>query len=229
VGQTSYFTPEFFQFLSQLKKNNTREWFNANKARYESSVRDPFLRFIADFAPLLENIGPHFIADPSPVRGSMMRIYRDIRFSKDKSPYKTAVAAHFWHEKGKEGATPTFYLHVEPGKSMVGAGIWRPEPKTAKKIRDAIAKDSEEWKTATTLREFRAAFKIGGEALKRPPHGYDRNHPLIEDIKRKDFVAGTTFRDSDVCSLNFQETLVKRLRILVPYTKFLTEAAGLPF
>jgi uncharacterized protein (TIGR02453 family) len=229
VGQTSYFTPELFRFLSQLKKNNDREWFTANKGRYESSVRDPFLRFIADFAPLLEKISPHFIADPSPVRGSMMRIYRDIRFSKDKSPYKTAVAAHFWHKRGKEGATTAFYLHLEPGKSMVGAGIWRPEPKTAKKIRDAIAKDSEQWKTATTLREFGASFKIGGEVLKRPPHGYETNHPFIEDIKRKDFVAGTTLRDIDVCSPNFQETLVKRLRILAPYTRFLAQSVGLSF
>jgi uncharacterized protein (TIGR02453 family) len=229
MGQSLYFSPELFQFLSQLKKNNDREWFTANKARYESSVRDPFLRFIGDFAPPLKKISPHFIADPSPARGSMMRIYRDIRFSKEKSPYKTAVAAHFWHEKGKEGATPAFYLHIEPGKSMIGAGVWRPEPKTAKKIRDAIAKNPEQWKKATTAREFRNAFEMGGESLKRQPRGYDGNHPFIEDIKRKDFVAGAALRDAEVCGPNFQQTLMNRLRILVPYAKFLTEAVGLPF
>jgi uncharacterized protein (TIGR02453 family) len=226
MRQAPYFTPELCRFLIQLKQNNDREWFAANKSHYESSVRDPFLRFIADFEPLLKKISPHFIADS---RGSMMRIYRDIRFSKDKSPYKTAVAAHFWHEKGKEGATPAFYLHLEPGKSAIGAGIWRPKPKTAKKLRDAIAKDYEQWKRATTGREFRAAFKMGGESLKRPPRRYDGNLAFIEDIKRKDFVAGSTLRDSDVHSLNFQETLIKRLRILAPYTKFLTETVGLSF
>jgi len=229
MGLMLYFTPELFRFLSQLKKNNDREWFAANKVRYESSVRDPFSKFIADFALPLQKISRHFIADPSPARGSMMRIYRDIRFSKDKSPYKTAVAAHFWHEKGKEGATPAFYLHLEPGKSMIGAGIWRPEPKTAKKIRDAIVKDSDQWKKATTVCEFRGAFKMGGESLKRPPQGYDGNHPFIVDIKRKDFVVGSALRDSEVCSTNFLETLMKRLRVLAPYTKFLTEAVGLPF
>jgi uncharacterized protein (TIGR02453 family) len=229
MGRKPSFTPELFRFLSQLRKNNDREWFAANKARYESSIRDPFLRFIADFAPFLRKISPHFVADPSPTRGSMMRIYRDIRFSRDKSPYKTAVAAHFWHEKGKEGATPGFYLQLEPGKSLIGAGLWRPEPKAVKTIRDAIAKDSQQWRTATTGREFHSSFDFGGESLKRPPRGYDGTHPFIEDIKRKDFVAGAVLPDGDVCSPDFLATLVKRLRILTPYMKFLTEAVGLPF
>lgn len=229
MGQAPYFTPELFRFLNQLKRNNDREWFAANKPRYESSVRGPLLRFIADFGPFLGEISPHFIVDPRPTGGSMMRIYRDIRFSKDKSPYKTAVAAHFWHGKGNEGATPAFYLHLEPGKSMVGAGIWRPEPKTAKKIRTAIAKDSERWKKAINGREFRSSFKMGGESLKRPPHGYDGDHALIEDIKRKDFVAGADLGDGDVCGPNFRDLLMKRLLILAPYTKFLAQAVGLPF
>jgi uncharacterized protein (TIGR02453 family) len=115
----------------------------------------------------------------------MIRIYRDIRFSRDKSPYKTEVAAHFCHESGKE-ESPAFYLRFEPGNSMAGGGLLRPEPKAAKKIRDAIVKDSAKWKKATNANGFPASFGIGGESLRRPPRGYDGSHPFIEDnVSRK--------------------------------------------
>lgn len=229
VGLTLYFTPDLFRFLNELKKNNNREWFNANKARYHNDVQGPFLKFIADFGPALHAISPHFVADPNPVGGSMMRIYRDIRFSKDKSPYKTAVAAHFWHEKGKEGASPAFYLHLEPGKSSIGSGIWHPEPGALSKVRKSIARRPEEWKRATTASDFRSLFEMGGESLKRPPAGYDPNHAWIEDLKRKDFVAGTPLRDDEVRSVHFQEIVLDRLRVLKAYTEFLTKAIGLRF
>src|SRR5262249_35573341 len=156
-----------------LKKHNQRDWFQANKERYERSVRDPFLRFVADLQPRLKQISPHFVADPSPVGGSMMRIYRDTRFSKDKTPYKTAVAAHFWHKKGKEGATPAFYLRLQPGDSSVGAGIWRPEPGALKRIRKAIVADEKIWQRITQGRDFRSTCGMAGESLKRPPPGFD--------------------------------------------------------
>jgi uncharacterized protein (TIGR02453 family) len=123
-----YLTRDLFQFLWDLKRNNNRDWFQRNKDRYETSVRDPILKFIVDVGPRIKKLSPHFIADASPSGGSMMRIHRDIRFSKDKSPYKIAIGVHFWHAKGKDGATPAFYLHLEPDKSSVGAGIWRPGP-----------------------------------------------------------------------------------------------------
>ena len=104
-----YFSRELFGFLRELRGHNKRDWFQKNKQRYEAHVRDPFLRFITDLGPGLHKINPHIVVNASPTGGSMMRIYRDIRFSKDKSPYKTSAAAHFWHEKGKEGATPAFY------------------------------------------------------------------------------------------------------------------------
>src|SRR5215813_10717345 len=141
MTMNGYFRPGLFRFLKDLKTHNERAWFQANKQRYEADVREPFLRLIADLAPTLKKIGGGFAADPSPNGGSMMRIYRDIRFSKDKSPYKTYAAAHFWHAKGKAGAAPGYYLHLEPGNSVIGGGIWQPEPKALKKIRDKIAGD----------------------------------------------------------------------------------------
>ena len=182
MEQHSYFTDDLFRFLKELRLHNERDWFLRNKERYETAVRGPFISFIGDLGTPLKKINPHMIADPRPVGGSMMRIYRDIRFSRDKSPYKTSIAAHFWHSQGKEGVTPAYYLHLEPGQSMIGAGIWRPEAGALKKIRDAIVADSKAWQgyiCGAVLLNLRMA----GESLKRPPAGYDPKHPLIEDIK----------------------------------------------
>src|SRR5215467_1446961 len=110
----AHFSRDLFKFLKELRENNDREWFTENKQRFESSVRDPFLRFISDFAPLLHGISAYFVADPRPSGGSLFRIYRDIRFSEDKSPYKTHIAAHFRHVASKKGIqAPGFYLHFD--------------------------------------------------------------------------------------------------------------------
>ena len=123
-----YFQEGLFTFLKELRANNDREWFAANRERYETQVREPFVRFISDFEPILHQISPHFRADPRPSGGSLFRIYRDTRFSKDKSPYKTAAAAHFPHERGRDVHAPGYYLHLEPGSVFAGAGLWRPVP-----------------------------------------------------------------------------------------------------
>src|SRR5215813_5569474 len=151
---TAYFKRSLFDFLKDLSTHNNRDWFRANKSRYEQQVQEPVLRLIADLGPGLKQINPHFVADPRPNGGSMMRIYRDIRFSKDKSPYKSFVAAHFWHSGGKDGATPAYYLHLTPGQSSIGSGIWRPEPNALKNIRKAIVKNGEQWKKITSGRDF---------------------------------------------------------------------------
>lgn len=223
----SYFTRDLFKFLSELRAHNNREWFQGNKERYEQHVRDPFLRFIADLAPGLHKINPRIVVDPSPARGSMMRIYRDIRFSKDKSPYKANVAAHFWHEKGKDGATPAYYLHLEPHGSMIGGGIWRPEPTALKKIRRAIVDDSKGWGKNRFGGQLRYC-KMAGESLQRPPRGYDPNHPLIEDIKRKDFALGGMLADREVLGRGFLETTLERFSATAPFLRFLSNAVGLP-
>jgi uncharacterized protein (TIGR02453 family) len=229
AAKTGYFTRDLFQFLQDLKGNNNRDWFQRNKDRYETSARDPVLRLIVDIGPRIKKLSPYFVADASPTGGSMMRIYRDIRFSKDKSPYKTAIGVHFEHAKGKEGATPAFYLHLEPDNSSIGAGIWRPEPRALNRIRDAIAQGPKKWESATSGREFRSTCSMAGESLKRPPRGYDPNHPFIEDIKRRDFATSLALRDDQVCSPDVMEILLETLRVTAPFTKFLTQAVGLPF
>jgi len=221
-----YFSRDLFKFLADLRIHNNREWFLKNKERYEQQVRDPFLRLITDLAPGLHKINPRMVADPSPTGGSMMRIYRDIRFSKDKSPYKTSVAAHFWHEEGKEGGTPGYYLHLEPTGSLIGAGIWRPEPVALKKIRDAIVADPKRWKRITSVGQL-GYCKMTGESLQRPPRGFDPNHPLIEDIKRRDFTLGRSLADKEVLGRGFLELTLANFRQTAPFVEFLSEAVGL--
>jgi uncharacterized protein (TIGR02453 family) len=225
----AYFTPDLLRFLAELKAHNNRDWFTANKERYEKSVRDPFLRFVTDLQPRLKKISAQFVADPKPVGGSMMRIYRDTRFSKDKTPYKTAVAAHFWHAKGKEGATPAFYLRIEPGDSSVGAGIWHPEPGALKRIRKAIVDDSKTWARIKDGRDFRSTCGMAGESLKRPPPGFDANHPFIEDLKRKDFATAAPLDDKRIASASFMDDLLEAFGTTSPFLAFLTKAVGLSF
>jgi uncharacterized protein (TIGR02453 family) len=229
MAKAAYFTPDLLRFLSELASHNNREWFQENKERYEESVRDPFLRFIADLQPRLKKISPHIVADPRPVGGSMMRIYRDTRFSKNKSPYKTAVMAHFWHDKGKEGATPAFYLRIQPGDSIAGAGIWHPEPGALKRIRQAIVEDSKTWKRIKEGQELRSGCSMAGESLKRPPQGFAADHPFIEDLKRKDFATMTRLDDRRIASTSFLDELVDAFKTGSPFIKFVSKAVGLPF
>jgi len=222
-----YFGTDFFPFLEDLREHNNRDWFQENKERYERAVRDPCLSFIADLAPRLRRLSQHFFADPSPVGGSMMRIYRDIRFSKDKSPYKTAIGLHFRHTKGEESA-PAFYVHLEPKSSSAGGGVWRPPAPALKRIRDAIAAKPAAWERAKAG-EFRAGCGMAGASLKRPPPGYDPDHRFIEDIKRKDFAATLALSNKDVTSAGVMDTMLGAFATIGPLMRFLTEAVGLPY
>jgi uncharacterized protein (TIGR02453 family) len=224
-----YFSPALFTFLRELKKNNNREWFQRNKARYESDVRDPMLRFIADFAVPLRFISKHFTADPRPVGGSLFRIYRDTRFSRDKSPYKTAAAAHFRHVVDGEVHGPGFYFHLEPGDVAVGAGVWHPDADTLAKIRDSISRQPEQWKRAVSGKAFKATCELWGEKLTRPPKGFDPAHPFIEDLKRKDFVVMASFTEADACKPGFMNRVADVYRLSAPFMLFLTKAVGLKF
>jgi uncharacterized protein (TIGR02453 family) len=156
------------------------------------------------------------------VGGSLFRIHRDIRFAKDKSPYKTYAGAHFTHRAAREGVhAPGLYLHLSPGESFGGGGIWHPDPPTLAKVRDALARKPDAWKKA------RRGLTIDGESLSRPPRGYDPEHPLIADIKRKDFVTSVRFSEAEVCRPDFLGKYVASCRRMSPLLEFLTKAVGL--
>ena len=222
-------SPALFQFLRELRANNTRPWFAANKDRYQSDVRDPMLDFIRDFAGPLADISPHFRADPRTNGGSLFRIYRDTRFAKDKTPYKINVGAHFRHAAGKNAHAPGFYLHLEPDACFAGCGIWRPDSMALTSIRDAIVAQSDDWQRVTSAGDFREMFELAGDSLKRPPRGYDPEHPLIDDLRRKDFIAITRISEAEACRGDFLAEFAGIARTGSALVAFLSRAVGVPF
>ncbi len=226
---TTHFDPKLFAFLRDLRQNNQRDWFQAHKERYEDTVKDPLLTFISDFGPHLRKISKHFVADPRPTGGSMFRIYRDVRFSKDKSPYKTTASAHFKHRRAKDVHAPGFYLHLEPGQVFAGAGIWRPAGPAVRAIRSAIVEHPDEWRKMLNNRRFRQLGELSGESLKRPPRDFDPEHPLIEDLKRKDFLVDQPFTEADATGEDFLDRFVDFCRAAAPLMKFLTGALEVEF
>lgn len=214
-----YFDRGVFDFLAELKAHNDRDWFAANKHRYERDVKEPFLDFIADAGPALLRISSNIVADPRPSGGSLFRIHRDVRFSRDKSPYKTHAGAHF-QVGGKGVHGPGYYLHIEPGGCFVAGGMWMPEPKALQMIRQRIADEPASWKRA------RGTLDHGEDALKRPPRGFDIGHPMIEDIKRKSFTSSRRLSNRQVVGPDLPDTFIRACRDLAPLMRFLAGAVG---
>jgi uncharacterized protein (TIGR02453 family) len=222
------FGPELFSFLAELRENNNREWFAANKDRYEEDLLEPALDFVNAFAPRLEGISPHFRADARPSGGSVFRIYRDTRFSKDKSPYKTHLGIHFRHERAKDAHAPGYYLHIGPGEVFAGGGIWHPGTEAATRVREAIVADPERWQRAIRGRAFARRLELGGDSLKRVPRWADPEHPFADDLKRKDFFAWARLNDDDVVAPGFLDEYARICRTAAPLTQFLCDALELP-
>lgn len=220
-----YFTRASFQFLRDLKANNDRDWFAENKGRYEEDVKAPALRLIEDFGPHLKKLSPHFMATPR----SLFRIYRDTRFSKDKTPYKTATGIHFRHEQAKDAYAPGFYFHVAPGEVFIALGIWHPQSAALRMIRDHIVEDPAGWKRASRGKKFRETFELQGDSLKRAPKGIDPEHPLIDDLRRKDFIGVQSTTQAFATSPDLPEELAARFRAGVPLVRYLCSALGVPF
>ena len=229
MAKRYYFVEETFSFLEELAENNNRQWFQENKKRYEGAIKDPAVRFIIDFQPFLGEISSHFNADPRPAGGSLFRIYRDTRFSKDKSPYKTNTGIQFRHNQGKDVHAPGFYLHLEPGNVFAAAGIWHPDSATLGMIRDAIVEDPSAWKRAVKKEPFPGTFDLSGGSLLRAPKGYDPDHPFIEDLKRKDFIGITSLPQDAVGKSEFPQYFAEICRAGTSLVKFLCSAIGLPF
>jgi uncharacterized protein (TIGR02453 family) len=192
------FGPETFAFLAELEHHNERPWFEANRERYERCVRGPALAWITAIGPALKTFAPHFVADARPSGGSLMRIHRDTRFAADKRPYKSHIGMHFRHASGKDIHAPGLYVHVEPGRSMLGVGLWHPEPEPLANIRAYLVEHPERWVAVTTAAGFRRHWKLEGESLVRVPRGFDPAHPLADALRRKDHIAMCTVTDDQL-------------------------------
>jgi uncharacterized protein (TIGR02453 family) len=220
----AYFGPELVQFLKQVKRNNRRTWFLKNRERYEEVVRQPGLRFVLDFGLRMKAVSPWIVVDPKPHRGSLQRIYRDIRFSADKTPYKTWVGMTFPHaSRSEEVRAVGYYLHLDPEGSALYGGTWQPDRRSLAKIRDAIAWKPDEWKKA------KRGWTLEGASLRRAPRGYAENHPLIEDLKRQDFVVSVKLSAAQVCGPRFLLDVTAGAKKMAPLLAFLARAQGLQF
>lgn len=223
------FSEETFDFLSELAVNNNREWFHANKYRYEARVREPALAMIEAMIPRLEAISFHFVASPKKVGGSLMRVYRDMRFSRDKTPYKSNIGIQFRHELGRDVHAPGYYVHISPDECFLGAGIWHPASAELGKIRAAIDTRPKAWRQACSGDGFTGAFRLSGDRLKRAPAGYATDHPLQEDLKRKDFIAVSKISAADVLADDFPDRVTQYFVLATPLMRFLCKALRLSF
>jgi len=223
------FEPTVFEFLEELADNNNRAWFQENKRRYEREVLGPCLAFIRAFAPKLRRISPYFVAGDRRVGGSLMRVYRDTRFARDKTPYKTNAGIQFRHELGRDVHAPGFYVHVEPGECFLAVGVWRPDRAALGQIRQAIVDEPVRWRRAVRDAKFRRSLELAGDSLKRPPRGFPADHPLAEDLKRTDFVAVSELTEQDVLDERFPDRVATTFSAGRPLMRFLCKALKVPF
>jgi uncharacterized protein (TIGR02453 family) len=210
------------RFLKDLQKNNTRPWFEAHRKQYELAKED--------FLLLTEKLIAGIAAFDKPIallkaKECTFRINRDVRFSKDKSPYKNNIAGYF-NRNGKKGIGAGYYLHIEPGKSFAAGGIWMPEPKDLIKIRQEIDYSFDDWKKIISNPSFKKTFTEGikGEALVRPPKGYDDNNPAIQYLKQKSFIVSKPFTDAEVQSKTFVKDVASTFKAMKPLVDFVNAA-----
>ena len=218
------FRPEAIQFLADLAANNDRAWFQPRKAEYERLLKQPLEALCVALAERFEARGVPLSADP--VR-SPFRIYRDVRFSKDKSPYKTSASAAFrWSESGAElshqEGDPGGYFHLAPGDAYVGGGMWHPPTTKLAAFRKAVLTDTQGVRGLLDDPEFKRRFgAISGDSLKRVPPGFPSDHPEAELLKLKDMTFGHRLGDADVLSPKLPDVLVESFEVAIPVMRFL--------
>jgi len=216
-----HFTDHTIRFLRSLKRNNNREWFKARRDRYEECVRGPMVDVITQLASDFRRFAPELVASP---QKSMYRIYRDTRFSDNKTPLKTHIAAGFpWRGLPRhEGAG--LYFEVAAGWVWAGGGMWAPQPPQLHRVREHIANTFPEIKQLSHAGTFRRHLgDLQGDRLTRVPRGFSKNDPAAEYLKHYRFVAGREFPASLATSADFYPTLLRTFRALMPLVRFLNE------
>ncbi len=210
-------------FMKRLKRNNNRPWFEKHKEEYESVVKLPMQSLIVALQPHFERFAPEFDIHP---KRSLFRIYRDVRFSKDKTPYKTHAAAHFvlrGKPKGVEGSG--YYLHIEPGEVFLGGGVYMPDGEQLKKIRKAIANQPERFLSIIGEKKFKRTFgKLQGEKLQRVPQGYEPDHPMAECLKYKQFFVWVEWPENACFKEGFANDVARVFESAAPMVNFLNAA-----
>jgi uncharacterized protein (TIGR02453 family) len=217
----SAFPKEGLQFLRSLKRNNNREWFNRRKTDYETYVKRPMEELITALAADFSRFAPEMIATP---KASAYRIYRDTRFSKDKSPYKTHVAAVFPRAGLTKHEGAGFYLHLAPTELLIGGGLYMPMPEDLNVVRNYIAENHQAFSRIVNGQRFKNLFgKLGGEQLSRVPRGFASDHPAAEYLRHRQFLAGRTFEPVVALEPRFYEIVVETFHGMLPFVRFLNE------
>jgi uncharacterized protein (TIGR02453 family) len=224
---TRYFTSETFDFLTRLENHNDRDWFAERKDEYQRVAVEPSLRLIEAISRSLVRTAPMIKAEAKRQGGSLMRVYRDIRFSKNKLPFKTHIGIQLRHEAGRDIHAPGCYIHISPRESFLGVGIWRPASNVLTQIREAIIDQPQRWLAAKKSVTSQGKFQLAGDSLKRPPRGIPAEHPQIDDLRRKDFIAVCALTGEEVLSDQLPKTIVARVRKSGPLMQFLCESLGL--
>jgi uncharacterized protein (TIGR02453 family) len=227
-------SPAALTFLRTLKKNNRREWFEANRDVFERELKSPLRALIEDLDVRFAKAAPEFMGDP---KTSMFRIYRDVRFSKDKSPYKTHAAFWIFHRAPGRGVGQTvdggagFYFHVEPGASLVAGGLWMPPRPKLQLVRDAIADDPKGWEKVVLAKPFVQRFgglneDDPGAVLKRLPRGYDAGHPAERWLRFNSFTVSRALSDTEVRSPKVADAVMKDYLVMLPFVRWINRAMG---
>lgn len=219
------FPKEGMQFLKRLKKNNNRPWFQSHKDEYEEYVRFPMQCLIATLAQKMLDAAPEMDFNP---KKSIFRIYRDVRFSKNKAPYKTNIAASFTM-RGKKGPieTPGLYVGIEPGEIFVGGGLYMPWGDQLKRIRRAMVDDPKPFLAVVENRRFKREFGgIEGETLQKAPLGFPKDHPMIEHLKHKQFYVGKVYDDAACLKPRFADTVATVFEDCMPLIRWLAKVAS---
>jgi len=225
----AYFTEETFRFLAELAAQNERAFFEAHKPHYEAHVREPARALIRAMRPHLEALSPELLADDRRQGGSLLRIHRDVRFSADKSPYKTHIGIQFRHRAGKDIHAPGLYVHIEPDSHFLGAGMWRPDGASLAVIRAQIDAQQGRWREIIGALTRRGVWRLGGESLKRAPRGFPADHPLVDDLKRKSFILDTPLEATSVLSPGLPALLADRFGETRDLLRFLCDAIDVSF
>jgi uncharacterized protein (TIGR02453 family) len=213
------------QFLSELKENNNKPWFDTNRKTYETAKKN-FAEVVQELIKSIEKFDKSIEEAQLEVKNCTFRINRDVRFSKNKDPYKTNLGASF-SKGGKKAHSAGYYLQIDPNQCFLAGGIWMPEPDDLKKIRVEIDYNFDEFKNILNAEAFKNTFPNGLDreaATVRPPKGYDEMNPAIELIKLKSFTASSAMDSKEILKPNFTDTVLAGFKAMQPYIAFLNRA-----
>ena len=230
MGDADHLPEEALAFLKDLAAHNDKRWFDASRARCEGELVEPARALVRRLAADLAEVFPEIAGSDAKVGGSLTRLHRDVRFSRDKSPFHTHLGMHFWHRAGRKMEVPGFFLRVAADEVLLATGLHGPGPDPLEKVRRALDADRKGWEKASRAPDFvRLWGGLEGESLKRVPAPWPADHPFAEDLRRKDFTAFARLKGSEAAKPGFAGRAVEHWRASGPLMAFLCRATGLPW